>query len=133
MSIAGALFNCVYTCLLVADMDTLELSMIVFHLSINLLIQTNSTVIQLTTKSSMKYNFDRFFHYHIAIMAHKVYIGQQFEDFFAFESAIQKYQDAEKVQLFQERLTVFKSCKGLVSNNILTRLCEIINRLFSHC
>ena len=36
-----------------------------------------------------------FFHYHIAIMAYKVHIGQQFEDFLVFESAIQKYPDAD--------------------------------------
>ena len=55
-------------------------------------------------------------------MAHKVHIGQQFEDFLAFEGAIQKYQDAEKVQFFM-RLAVFESCKTKTFK--LSKLCDI--------
>ena len=34
-------------------------------------------------------------------MAHNIHIGQNFEDFRAFESAIERYQNVESVQLFK--------------------------------
>ena len=49
-------------------------------------------------------------------MAHKVHIRQQFEDFLAFETAIQKYQDAENVQFFKRDSQFLKAAKGRVSN-----------------
>ena len=44
-------------------------------------------------------------------MAHKVHIGQQFEDFLASEIAIQKYQDVENVQFFKDSQSL-KAAKG---------------------
>ena len=34
-------------------------------------------------------------------MAHNLHIGQKFEDFAAFESAIMRYQNAENVQFYR--------------------------------
>ena len=65
-------------------------------------------------------------------MAQKVHIGQQFEDFLVFETAEQKYQDAENVQFFKRDLQSLKAAKGRVSNktfNEALRFYEISN----HC
>ena len=51
-------------------------------------------------------------------MALKVHIRQKFEDFVAFESAMQKYQDAEKVKFFKRYSQSLKAAKGRVSNNL---------------
>ena len=37
-------------------------------------------------------------------MAHRLHIGQKFEDFSAFESAIERYQNAEYVQFWKRDL-----------------------------
>ena len=46
-------------------------------------------------------NCCQFMYLVIPSMAHKVHIGQQFDDFSAFESAISQYQNNENVQFFK--------------------------------
>ena len=36
--------------------------------------------------------------YHTVKMAHSIHVGQKFEDYQGFESAIERYQSAESVQ-----------------------------------
>ena len=43
--------------------------------------------------------------------AHKVHIGQQFEDSLAIESAVLKYQDAEKIRFSKRNSRSLKSAK----------------------
>ena len=49
-------------------------------------------------------------------MAHKVYIGQQFDDFSAFENAISQYHNNENVQFFKRDSRSLEAAKSRVSN-----------------
>ena len=39
--------------------------------------------------------------YHTVKMAHSIHVGQKFEDYQAFESAMERYQSAESVQFYK--------------------------------
>ena len=65
---------------------------------------------------SARFLNERFFPCHFVTMAHKVHIGQQFDDFSAFESAISQYQNNENVQFFKRDSRSLEAAKGRVSN-----------------
>ena len=57
--------------------------------------------------------------YHTVKMGHSTHVGQKFEDYQAFESAIERYQSAESVQFYkrdsravQKAKPCFKKTRG---------------------
>ena len=47
-------------------------------------------------------------------MAHSIHVGQEFEDYQAFESAIERYQSAESVQFYKRDSTAVQKAKPRV-------------------
>ena len=52
-------------------------------------------------------------------MAHNIHIGQKFEDFRAFESAIEHYQNVESVQFFKRDSRTVEKAQPRCTNKIL--------------
>ena len=52
-------------------------------------------------------------------MAHNIHIGQKFEDFRAFESAIERYQTVESVQFFKRDSRTVEKAQPRFTNKIL--------------
>ena len=56
-------------------------------------------------------------------MAHNIHIGQKFEDFRAFESALERYQNVESVQFYKrDSRTVEKAQPRITNKKLNARL-----------
>ena len=58
---------------------------------------------------------------HMVRMAHNIHIGQKFEDFRAFESAIERYQNVESVQFFKRDSRTVEKAQPRFMNKILNQ------------
>ena len=58
-------------------------------------------------------------------MAHNLHIGQNFEDFAAFENAIMRYQNADNVQFYRRDSVVPLNSSALTSMRFNSLLCHI--------
>ena len=67
-------------------------------------------------------------------MAHKVHIGQQFDDFLAFESFIERYQYNECVQFFRRDSQRVEKAQGRLLNRTLNPAIKYYEaKYINHC
>ena len=52
--------------------------------------------------------------YHMVKMVHSIHVGQKFEDYLAFVSAIERYQSAESVQFYKRDSRTLQKAKPCV-------------------
>ena len=71
---------------------------------------------------SARFLSEGFFPCHFVTMANKVYIGQQFDDFSAFESAISHQQNNENVQFFKRDSRSLEAAKGVSNKTFNPRI-----------
>ena len=54
-------------------------------------------------------------------MAHNLHIGQKFEDFAAFESAIMRYKNAENVQFYRRHSRSVDKARPRMENKLIQK------------
>ena len=65
--------------------------------------------------------------YHTVKMAHSIHVGQKFEDYQAFQNAIERYQSAESLQFYKRDFRTVQKAEPRVQKklNELIKYCKI--------